>query len=361
MNNIEVTELQLYNFRNYQNKIFNFPKKINLILGKNGSGKTNILEAITLLKKGYGLKKADLSDIISYNSQQKNFSIFSKINNHYDIDEIGTNYDGEKRFFQINGKKLSRYKKEIPIIFLIPQMDNLFCDSKSVRRSFLDNIINNIYPEHKSNINNYNKQIKERMNLLERGDSKENIIWLNIIEKKISEISVIIASARNEIINYLNQAILQSKSSFTKSKVKIIGETEEYMIGNTAIATENLIQEKLKSNRSKDLERQRTNFGIHLSDFTAFLNQNMEAKICSTGEQKSILIAIIFAFIRIFKILNLPLPILLLDEICSHLDHQKRQDIFLEINDLNIQAFLTGTEEYLFSDFQGDKINIIKL
>lgn len=361
MNNIGVTKLQLYNFRNYQNKIFNFPKKINLILGKNGSGKTNILEAITLLRKGSGLKKADLSDIISYNSQQKNFSIFSKINNHYDIDEIGTNYDGEKRLFQINGKKLSRYKKEIPIIFLIPQMDNLFCDSKSVRRSFLDNIINNIYPEHKSNINNYNKQIKERMNLLERGDSKENMIWLDIIEKKISEISVIIASARNEIVNYLNQAILQSKSSFTKSKIKIIGEIEEYMIGNTAIATEKLIQEKFKSNRPKDLERQRTNFGIHLSDFTAFLNQQREAKICSTGEQKSILIAIIFAFIRIFKILNLPLPILLLDEICSHLDYQKRRDIFLEIHDLNIQSFLTGTEEYLFSDFKGDKIDIIKL
>jgi DNA replication and repair protein RecF len=367
--NIEISKLQLYNFRNYRNRVFDFPKKINIILGKNGSGKTNILEAITLLKKGFGLKKADFPDMILQNSNDKRFSIFAKINNHNLIEEIGTSYESEKRIFQINGQKIIRTKynlnQEIPIIFLIPQMDNIFCDNKSARRSFLDKIINNIYPEHKTNINNYNKQIKERMSLLEKGMSKENNLWLDIIEKKISEISIMIASRRNEIINYLNQAILQSQSSFIKSKINIIGKIEEYALQNTALATEDLIKLTFKENRSKDLERQRTNFGIHLSDFTAFLDQNInqkiEAKNCSTGEQKSILIAIIFGFIRIFKILNLPEPILLLDEICSHLDRSKRKDIFLEIKNLNIQSFLTGTEEYLFSDFQDKEVEFIKL
>lgn len=362
MINIEIEKLQLYNFRNYQNQTFFFPKKINIILGENGSGKTNILEAITLLKKGSGLKKADFLDIIAQNATDRRFSIFSKIKNHPLIEEIGTSYEGEKRLFQINGTKINILKQEIAIIFLIPQMDDLFCDSKSIRRLFLDKIIGNIYPEHKSNINNYNKQIKERINLLERQDSKENQIWLDIIEKKISEIAVIIASSRNQIIDYLNQAILKSKSSFTKSKIKIIGDIEEYASKNTAIETEKFIQSRFKQNRHKDFESQRTSFGVHLSDFTAFLDNNkMEAKNCSTGEQKSILISIIFAFIRIFKILNLPLPILLLDEICSHLDHNKRRDIFLEISDLNVQSFLTGTEDYLFSQFKSDEVDIIKL
>ena len=361
MLNIEITKLQLYNFRNYHNRVFTFPKKINIILGENGSGKSNILESITLLKKGSGLKKADFSDIISQNINEQRFSIFSEIRNHPLIDEIGTSYENEKRFFQINGKKINSQKSEIPIIYLVPHMDNLFCDNKSTRRSFLDNIINNIYSEHKTNINNYNKLIKERLALLEKNNSSENRIWLDIIEKKISEIGVIIAFARNEIINYLNQAILESKSIFTKSKIKIIGDVEEYALNNTAIATEKLFQEKLNYNRTKDRERQRTSFGIHLTDFTAFLEDQIEAKNCSTREQKSILIAIIFGFVRIFKILDLPLPILLLDEITSHLDSKKRKDIFLEVNDLDIQCFLTGTEEYLFSDFAGEKVNIIKL
>lgn len=354
--NIEITQLQLYNFRNYQNKIFDFQQKINIFLGRNGIGKSNILEAVTLLRKGSGLKKADFDDIICNNiksntSIPNNFSIFAKIKNHPNIDEIGTNYDGEKRIFQINASKNSNYKQEIPIIYLIPQMDNIFCDSKSNRRGFLDNLIANINSEHKTNINNYNKQIRERAKLLEKYHSDKNNIWLNIIEKKISEIGSIIAFNRNEIIDYLNRSILQSKSNFTKTQIKIIGEIEEFALNNTAIATENFFQEKLKANREKDFEKQRTNSGIHLSDFTAFLDNKMEAKNCSTGEQKSILIAIIFGFIRIFNILNLPCPILLLDEITSHLDQNKRKNLFLEIKNLKIQCFLTGTEKYLFSDF----------
>ncbi len=361
MKSIEITTLKLHNFRNYINVVFNFSKKINVILGENGSGKTNILEAITLLKKGSGLKKTEFSDIISQNSPIKTFSIFAKICNHNMIDELGTSFENGKRLFQINGKKVISQKNEIPLIFLIPQMDNLFCDNKSNRRSFLDNIINNIYPEHKTNVNNYNKQIKERLKLLEKKGLKENLIWLDIIEKKISEIGIIIAYRRNEIISYLNQAIIQSKSSFTKSKIQIIGDIETYALSNTSITTEKLFQDKLKENRPKDLERQRTSFGIHLSDFTAFLDNKMEARSCSTGEQKSILLAIIFGFIRIFKVLNLNLPILLLDEITSHLDSKKRRDIFLEIIDLDIQCFLTGTEEYLFSDFKGSTVGLIKL
>ncbi|MFT4718520.1 MAG: DNA replication and repair protein RecF [Rickettsiales bacterium] len=367
MTNIEITKLQLCNFRNYKSKTLNFSKKINVLLGRNGAGKTNILESISLLKKGSGLKKADICDMICSSSDIKNtFSIYAEINNHPEIDEIGTSYQEEKRIFQINGKKISSYTNEIPIIHLIPQMDDLFSDNKSNRRSFLDKITSNIYPSHKSNLNNYAKYLKERVSLLEKylfakKDPDQYSSWIDIVEKKISEIGIIIAANRNDMIDHLNKAILMSKSGFTKSKLHIIGDVEEFAMKNTAIITENFFQNKLKENRRKDFERQRVAFGVHRSDFSAILNDNMEAKSCSTGEQKSILIAIIFAVIRIFQVKNLEAPILLLDEITSHLDDKKRRDLYDEIFSLNVQTFLTGTERYLFSDFTEDNVEFINI
>ncbi len=353
MSHTFLSELKLNNFRNYSSKNFNFAAKITAISGKNGIGKTNILEAISLLNKGYGLKNAELSEMTN-NSNPKDFTIYSNVLNHPHIENIGTSYLSaeNKRIFQVNQKILSsnsRYKYFPSIIWLTPQMDSLFCSSKTLRRKFLDKIVADIDATHNSRLNAYNHAIRERISLLNRFSDKDN--WLDIIERKIAELGTAIASARNEAVNYLNQTILQGSDNFTKAQIKIIGEAEEIALNHKAIETEEKFILKLKENRKLDSKTGRTMFGVHRSDITAILlDKKMEAKFCSTGEQKSILIAITFARIRMFSLLNLPMAILLLDEIVSHLDNQKRKDLLTEIAALNCQSFLTATNRDFFND-----------
>ncbi|MES2677805.1 MAG: DNA replication/repair protein RecF [Pseudomonadota bacterium] len=358
-----LSQLKLNNFRNYQSKNFEFTAKIIAIFGKNGVGKTNILEAISLLNKGSGLKGADLEEMINQKNSLQNFTIYSQINNHPQIENIGTSYLAaeNKRIFQINNKILSsssRYKNFPAIIWLTPQMDNLFCSSKTIRRKFLDKIVADIDVTHNSRINAYNHSLRERISLLNRFANGEN--WLEIIERKIAELGTAIASARNEAVNYLNQTILQGSDNFTKAQIQIIGETEDLAANHKAIEVEEMFIVKLKANRKLDAKTNRTNFGVHRSDISAILlDKKIEAKFCSTGEQKSILIAITFARIRLFSLLNLPMAILLLDEIVSHLDNQKRRDLMQEIAKLECQSFLTATNRDFFSDLCHFDQNIV--
>jgi DNA replication and repair protein RecF len=158
---------------------------------------------------------------------------------------------------------------------------------------------------------------------------------------------------------------LQNHSNFTKATVKIIGELEELAINHKAIEVEEKFMAKLKENRGLDGKSGRTNFGVHRSDLTAILvNKNVEAKSCSTGEQKSILIALTFARMKIFALLGLPSAILLLDEIVSHLDDQKRSDLLSEIASLDCQSFLTATQQNFFADlyrFEQEKIQFLEI
>jgi DNA replication and repair protein RecF len=228
-------------------------------------------------------------------------------------------------------------------------MDNLFCFPKNIRRRFLDKIVCDIDIQHQSRINAYNQATKERINLLIRfGVNQEK--WLEIIEQKIAELGSAIASARNQAIEYINKTIVNANDNFVKTQIQIIGELEQMALNFKAIEVEEKFMQKLRENRYLDLKSGRTNFGIHRSDFTAILiNKNIEAKFCSTGEQKSILIAITFARVRIFSLLNLPSAILLLDEIVSHLDDEKRNQLLQEITQLNCQSFLTATNKKFFS------------
>ncbi len=350
-----ISQLKLTNFRNYLSQNFNFTHKVIAIYGNNGVGKTNILEAISLLVKGSGIKNADFDEMVYSQNAASNFTIYGNLENHPDIENIGTSFskiDG-KRIFQINNKILNNYSKNKispAIIWLTPQMDNLFCSSKTLRRKFLDKIVADIDNHHNSRLNLYNHSLRERINLLNNFANKQKD-WLDIVERKIAELGTAIATARNEAINYLNQAILQNSNHFTKTTVKMIGELEELALNHKAIEVEEQFIQKLKANRTIDGKSGRTSFGVHRSDFTAILlDKKIEAKFCSTGEQKSILIAITFARVKIFSLLNLPSAILLLDEIVSHLDNQKRTNLLEEISQLNCQSFLTATNKDFFSN-----------
>ncbi len=350
-----ISQLKLTDFRNYQSQIFNFTHKIIAIFGNNGVGKTNILEAISLLAKGQGIKNADFEEMVCNQNTANNFAIYGTLENHPNIENIGTSYSkiDSKRIFQINHDILNSHSKNriFPtVIWLTPQMDNLFCSSKTLRRKFLDKIVADIDTNHNSRLNLYHHSLRERINLLNYFADRQKD-WLDIIERKIAELGTAIATARNEAIYYLNQAILQNNDNFTKTTIKMIGELEDLAQNHKAIEVEEEFIQKLRNNRLIDGKSGRTNFGVHRSDFTAILlDKKIAANFCSTGEQKSILIAITFARIKIFSLLNLPSAILLLDEIVSHLDDKKRINLLEEISRLNCQSFLTATHKDFFSN-----------
>jgi DNA replication and repair protein RecF len=194
--------------------------------------------------------------------------------------------------------------------------------------------------------------------LLENGDQK----WLDVIERQIAEIGVAIAISRNEAIQYLNKAILEIQSSFIKTKVKIIGEIEREAQNKTSIQLEEFFLHKLNNNRNLDAKSKRNLFGVHRSDFTANLlsKNNLSANLCSTGEQKSILIALTIARARINNFFKLPKAIMLLDEVVSHLDEKNKIELFKELKNINVQSFLTGTGEEIFSYFKDLKSGNVK-
>ncbi len=343
-----ISKIFLNNFRNYNSRNFEFNSDITVIFGNNGVGKTNILESISLFRKGKGLRSIDLDEMVRNESQDSKFTVYSELENHDEIANCATSFDkiNNKRVFQVNGNKIGSLKNFPAIIWLTPKMDSIFTDPKSARRKFLDKIVTDIDQNHSSRINDYDKCLRERIILLQQNKDKK---WLEIIERNIAELGVAIAIARNEAIEYLNSAILLNESDFIKTKIGIIGEIEELAKSKKSLEVEEIFSKKLRDNRDTDLLSGRNLFGVHRSDFTAtLLDKNLAANFCSTGEQKSILIAITIARVRINSFFNLPKAILLLDEIVSHLDNKKRAELFKELQKLDVQAFVTGTSRNIF-------------
>lgn len=345
-----ISKIFLSNFRNYNSRSFEFNSTITIIFGNNGVGKTNILESISLFRKGRGLRSIDLDDMVKHDAIDSKFTIYGELKNHDEIANCATSFDksNSKRIFQVNGNKSSSIKNFPAIIWLTPKMDSIFTDSKSNRRKFLDKIVADIDQNHLSRINEYDKCLRERMILLQQNKDKK---WLEVLERRIAERGVAIAIARNEAIEYLNKAIKLNESEFIKTQIKIIGEIEELAKTSKSLEVEEIFANKLKDNRDLDLQSGRNLFGIHRSDFTAtLLDKELDANFCSTGEQKSILIAITIARVRINSFFNLPKAILLLDEIVSHLDSIKREELFKELQKLDVQIFATGTNRDIFSN-----------
>lgn len=367
-----ISKLKLFNYRNYENHNISFLPRINVIYGANGIGKTNILEAISLLSPGRGLRKASLADfknkqIDSARKTLKNrllsnlgeWFVYSEVQDKYgSIDKISTGAilkNGRySRILKINQKEtrdqslLNNYSS---ISWLTPKMNNLFNDSTSTRRKFLDRTVYGIDSYHTTRVGNYEKLVRERIKLLtETLNPDKN--WLNILEKEISELSVSIATSRINTVNYLNKALTMFNTNFPRAEIELIGEVEQLLLkSNNALEIESIYKKYLEENREKDKITQRTNFGTHKTDIlVTYLEKNMEASSCSTGEQKLLLISLALAKAKMYNFLNRPDNILLLDEATSYLDESKRNKLFKELIDLDCQCFLTGTSKDAFKD-----------
>ena len=393
---VQISQIQLNNFRNFTNSKFTFGSELNLIYGDNGVGKTSILEAITMVGRSDSIRGADLNQIVNIASISGNgnnilnkssyelrdriadldkgrLSIHSLFSNNNYIDSTAFSFDyfaNKKQNFinqeLLSAKKFSDFKRYLPnIIFLTPQLEQLFILGKSERRLYLDKIVTDIDINHSQRLNNYQKLTKERISILQKSNNSANQKkWLDIIENQIVELGVIIASSRVEAVDFFNKAIDGFISNFPKPKLLIIGDIEQDILNQkNSVIIEANYKEKLENNRQIDTLNFKTNFGIHRSDFMAILREkNIEATKCSTGEQKAMMISITLARAKISSLYKNNPTILIFDEIVSHLDEKRKIDLFYEICDSKLQSFFSATTINMIpNQFTGSQIKFLEL
>jgi DNA replication and repair protein RecF len=369
LEDIFIDNIALVNYRNFQNYSLNFNKKINVIFGRNGIGKTNILEAISLFAPGNGFRKAKLTDFKNqFANDNESTGWFIKLN-------LSSSRTGNNKLITAkedlnsrrsitlnieNNLSQSDIVKYLNIIWLTPQIDNLLNEDREKRKKFIDRIVFNFYHDHIKNLNLHAKLLKERMRIL-HGSNDD--IWLNNIEWQISELSSQIAYARVEIINYLNQIITECKNQFPKGKIIIKSEIEEKILLHIKpLELEELIRENYKKFRQKDKIKNSTSYGIQKFDFDCLLQQkNISAKFCSTGEQKSMIVMINLAYAILNQKLLKKKPILLLDEFISHIDKNNISELINELISNSSQTFITSTDCTVFHNYNDSSFNYIDL
>lgn len=368
--------LTLVNFRNYKYLRLNFDKKFIVLSGENGSGKTNILEAISFLSQGRGLRNSKLSDVKTFDFLASTQNAPTFINNNgwavsaqiirgQDEYNIGTAVESstkeisyhetkeiERRIININNQKISSQNElgnYISLIWVTPQMDRLFQTSSQNRRSFLDRIVYLFDTNHAKRLSSFDNVYRQWLQILKSRNINNN--WLYSLEEQIAGIGVAIAAARKEQITKLNSFMEHNVDDiFPEATLLLDGTIEKMLDEKPAIYVEDFYKESLLSQRRSILNND-NGVGINKTDLKAiYKKKNVPANFCSTGEQKSLLLSIILSQARCLNSFKGIPPILLLDELDAHLDDIKKNAFINKVGELNTQSFLTTTNIFEFSN-----------
>ena len=364
-----ITRLTLTDFRNYESLRLEPQIGPVIFIGENGTGKTNILEAVSFLTAGRGLRGAKLSDITritsnTENRPNKNFAwaVSASIlkndtpytlstalqKNASEQEDAWRTFD--RRIVKIDGQKVSAQAelgKYLSAIWITPQMDRIFSGGPQPRRSFLDRIVYMFDLEHAKRTASFEHLYKEWYRLLKTG-IKDNS-WLSSIEEQMAAIGVSIAAARRETVARLNTFIQNEPDDiFPDLRLELNGTCEQMLETLPALDVEDAYAQMLYQNRNHILQNDSTE-GINRTDFKVyFKKKNMPAELCSTGEQKSLLVSLILAQTKCQLLDKGFAPVLLLDEVTTHLDDKKRDALLTKVHNLKLQAFLTATDASVF-------------
>jgi DNA replication and repair protein RecF len=361
-----VARLQLTDFRSYAGAVIETDSRPVVLSGANGAGKTNLLEALSFLAPGRGLRRAKIAEVDRREGETtRPWALAIRVGSG-DGDgagdcDIGTGRDAEdpareRRSLRIDGapqRGQTGLAERIALLWLTPQMDGLFLDSRSARRRFLDRLVLAFDPGHGARLNAYEQTTAERLRLMRGGIGYgETEAWLSALEQQIAEQAVAIAAARLDLVARLARVLEAADGPFPRPALALAGEVESWLELMPALAAEERLRECLASNRARDAEAGRALIGPHRTDLAArFAASGMPAGHCSTGEQKALIIAILLGQAKLMAERPGRLPILLLDEIAAHLDESRRRALFVALLDLRVQAWLTGTERHLFAPF----------
>jgi len=353
-----ISVLKLDSFRNHPALGLECDERSLVLTGPNGAGKTNLLEAVSFLSPGRGMRRATL-DAVAWLKGTGSWSVFAELNGACGPASIGTGLaetplglDPARRV-RINGattKANDDLLDHARILWLTPAMDGLFTGPAADRRRFLDRLVLAVHPGHGRCVADYERSMRARNRLL--ADDSPDARWLNAIETQMAETAVAIAAARAELIELLSGVIIAQSHPdqiFPDAVLQIDGTLEALAREIPASDLEAQYGETLRAGRRADATAGRTLDGPHRSDLqVTHRPKAMAAALCSTGEQKSLLIGIVLAHARLVADTAGLAPILLLDEIAAHLDVSRREALFDRIGTLGSQAWMTGTDRALF-------------
>ena len=355
---LAVTRLTLTDFRNYRGLRLETDARLVALTGANGAGKTNILEAISLLAPGRGLRGTAFEDI-SRQGGAGGWAIAAEIQAEHGPVTLGTAWsgqpetgDGGSRQVVIDGEAQrgpGALGEHMRLLWLTPAQDRLFAGPASERRRFLDRMVVAFDPEHAARILVFEKVMRERNLLLE--DARADRAWLSSLEAQMAEAAVAISAARLVGLEALETHIgeARTESSFPWANVAVDGEIEALIAEKPAVQVEDEYRRILHDSRGIDRAAGRTLRGPHRSDLSVVHGpKGMAAAQCSTGEQKALLIGLVLAQARAVKQGAGVPPILLLDEVAAHLDRARRKSLLEALAALGSQSWMTGTDAQLF-------------
>jgi DNA replication and repair protein RecF len=291
---------------------------------------------------------------------QSPWAVVARVHGAFGEADVGTGAETlmtERRIIRIDektAKSQSELAKYVSALWLTPQMDGLFLESDSARRKFLDRLVFAFDAEHAARVQDYEYAMRERNRLLQMPHTDP--IWVGTLEKEMAEFGVAMVIARRTVVEHLNESIRATGFSFPKARLALGGFIEDALnAGRPALDVEEEARERLKAARGADAATGRCTFGIHRTVMRSFYDaKNMQAESCSTGEQKALLLSIILGQAMAVKSWKGAAPLLLLDEVVSHLDASRRAELCELLLSLGSQCWLTGTDAVFFEAL-GDK------
>jgi len=354
MKRARITRLTVTDFRSYARADIGFDGRPAAISGANGAGKTNILEAISLIGPGRGVRGAKLEELPRIGGDG-GWAVSARVDDGEDERRFGVGASASnpaRRVCRIDDRDASgpgAFADHLRFMWLTPAQDRLFMEGAGDRRRFLDRMTLAHDPAHGRRSAAYEQAMRQRQKLLDDGGRDEG--WLSAVESQMAEAGTAIAAARRAMVSRLSAAeVAAEENAFPSADMVLEGDLETALDTAPAADVETDFAETLRARRRRDAEAGRALSGPHRSDLlVTHREKDRAARLCSTGEQKALLIGLVLANARALSLSDPGAPlILLLDEIAAHLDPDRRAALFAILDDLGFQAFMTGTDSSLF-------------
>jgi DNA replication and repair protein RecF len=362
-----IRRLTLTNFRNYRAATLEADAKPIVLYGPNGAGKTNLIEAISFLAPGRGLRRVALEEV-AFHEGDGSWAVAAEVQGALGLATLGTGIEpapedgaAAQRKYRIDREPVasaSAFADHLRVVWLVPAMDTLFVGAPSERRRFLDRLAAAVDAEHGSRVNALERALRSRNRLLE--EARPDPHWLDAIEHETAELAVAVAGLRAETVHRLD-AVLASRrdSAFPPAEIALNGWMEKLLPAHPAIEIEERYRAVLRDNRARDASAGRTLDGPHLTDLSVvYVQKGIAAGDASTGEQKALLIGLVLAHARLIAEMTASAPILLLDEVVAHLDPMRRGALHAELAQLGAQIWMTGADPALFAEIKEEAVMV---
>jgi DNA replication and repair protein RecF len=354
--------ISLTNFRSYHAAQISLDRAGPVVLtGANGAGKTNLIEAISFLAPGRGLRRATMEEL-AFSEGDGSWAISAEIEGMLGLATLGTGIEpptGEDatpiRQCRVDRERVSSaaiFADHLRVVWLTPAMDRLFNGPASERRRFLDRLVLAVDASHSARVNALERSLRSRNRLLEVAANDPH--WLDATEHETAELAVAVAAARAETVARLSASLTAARDSapeFPLAEVALDGWMEQLLPAHSAAEIEDRYRALLKNNRARDAAAGRTLDGPHLSDLkVTHADKGVPAENASTGEQKALIIRLVLAHAALIKGMTGFAPVLLLDEVIAHLDPKRRAALYDALSGLGAQVWMTGADPAAFGD-----------